>query len=135
LNDPNSASPVATPIITTLYVVTGTDLSGCINTAGVTVKVSPNSTGGYLMPTAFTPDNDGKNDCFGIKYWGTITKLEFSIYNRWGERVFYTTDPGGCWDGKINGVPQDPNVFVYMIKAKTTCQPEVFRKGTFVLIR
>ena len=87
------------------------------------------------MPNAFTPNNDGKNDCYRIKYWGTITKLEFSIYNRWGERVFYTTDPNGCWDGTISGVQQDPAVFIYMIKAKTTCQPEVFRKGTFVLIR
>jgi gliding motility-associated-like protein len=135
LNNPNSASPIATPIATTLYNVTGTDLSGCINNDTITVKVNKNNDGGYLMPTAFTPNNDGKNDCFSIKYWGTILQLQFSIYNRWGERVFYTTNPGACWDGRINGVPQDPAVFVYMIKAKTTCQPEVFRKGTFVLIR
>lgn len=135
LNNPNSANPLATPAVTTQYIVAGTDLSGCTNTGTVLVKVSPTSTGGYLMPTAFTPDGDGKNDCYGIKYWGTILELQFGIYNRWGERIFYSTNPAACWDGTINGVKQDPAVFIYMIKAKTTCQPEVFRKGTFVLIR
>lgn len=135
LNNPNTANPIATATATTQYNVTGTDLSGCINFDSITVKVTKTNDGGYLMPTAFTPNNDGKNDCFGIKYWGTILQLQFSIYNRWGERIFYTTNPNGCWEGKINGVDQDPNVFVYMIKAKTTCQPEVFRKGTFILIR
>ncbi|NOT52318.1 MAG: PKD domain-containing protein [Chitinophagaceae bacterium] len=135
LNNPNLQNPVATPLTTTTYIVTGTDASGCSNSANVIVKVSPNANGGYLMPTAFTPNGDGLNDCYGIKQWGTITELEFSIYNRWGERVFFTTDPNKCWDGTYKGIPQDSYVFVYMVKAKTTCQPEVFRKGTFALIR
>ncbi len=135
LNNPNIANPIATPIVTTQYKVTGTNLSGCINYDSVIVKVTKDNAGGYLMPNAFTPDGDGKNDCYGIKFWGTILDLQFGIYNRWGERIFYTTDPSACWDGTINGVKQDPAVFIYMIKAKTTCQPEVFRKGTFILIR
>ncbi|HMK26061.1 MAG TPA: PKD domain-containing protein, partial [Chitinophagaceae bacterium] len=135
LNNSNISNPIASPTVTTQYNVTGTDLSGCINYDSIIVKVSAANTGGYLMPTGFTPNNDGKNDCYGIKYWGTITKLEFSIYNRWGERIFYTTNPNVCWDGTISGVKQDPAVFIYMIKARTTCQPGVFRKGTFVLIR
>ena len=56
------------------------------------------------MPNAFTPNNDGINDCFGLKYWGNVTKLDFSIYNRFGERIFYTTDPAKCWDGRYKGV-------------------------------
>jgi gliding motility-associated-like protein len=135
LNNPNSQNPVATPLTTTTYIVTGTDASGCSNSANVIVKVSAAANGGYLMPTAFTPNGDGLNDCYRIQHWGTITQLEFSIYNRWGERIFFTTDPGKCWDGTYKGVRQDPAVFVYMVKAKTTCQPEVFRKGTFALIR
>jgi gliding motility-associated-like protein len=135
LNNANIAGPVATPLSTTEYTVTGTDNFGCTNTGKVTVKVDPNTIGGYLMPSAFTPNNDGHNDCFGIKYWGTVTEIEFSIFNRWGERVFYSTQVGKCWDGTYKGVPQDPDVFIYMIKAKTTCLPVVFRKGTFALIR
>lgn len=135
LSNPAIASPVATPASTTLYTVTGTDAKGCSNTDTITVKVSTENKGGYQMATAFTPNNDGLNDCYGIKYWGVVTEVEFSIYNRWGERIFFSRNPNACWDGTYKGVTQDPGVFVYMIKAKTTCEPSVFRKGTFALIR
>lgn len=135
LDNPLSPSPVATPVVTTKYFVQGTDIDGCTNTDSVQVIVSATNKGGYLMPTAFTPNNDGLNDCYGIKYWGVIEELEFSIYNRWGERIFFTRNPGECWDGRYNGIPQDPAVFIYMIKARTTCENNIFRKGTFTLIR
>ena len=135
LNNPNSGSPIATPAATTQYVVTGTDAAGCVNYDSVMVNFSNLNKGGYLMPTGFTPNNDGLNDCYGIKYWGTILNVEFSIYNRWGERIFFSKNPTDCWDGRYKGIPQDPNVFVYMIKAKTTCEGSIFRKGTFALIR
>ncbi len=135
LSNPNSGSTIATPTVTTKYIVTGTTLAGCVNYDSVIVNVSNLNKGGYLMPTGFTPNNDGKNDCYGIKYWGNIIELEFSIYNRWGQRIFFTKNPGECWDGRYKGLLQNPAVFVYMIKAKTTCEGSVFRKGTFVLIR
>jgi gliding motility-associated-like protein len=135
LTIPNSPDPIATPAITTLYTVNGIDLAGCIGHDTVTVKVSSTGKGGYLMPTGFTPNNDGLNDCYGIKYWGAIPELDFSIYNRWGERIFHTKNPSDCWNGIYKGVPQNPGVFVYMIRAKTFCENTVFRKGTFALIR
>lgn len=135
LNNAAIATPIATPTTTTTYMVTGTDASGCTNQASVLVKVNYAEKGGYFMPTGFTPNNDGLNDCYGVKLWGNITEIEFSIYNRWGQRIFYSTKPGDCWNGTINGVLQTPDVYVYMVKAKTTCEPSVFRKGTFVLIR
>jgi len=135
LTNPAIANPVANPRVPTTYVVKGTDGQGCSNYDSVTVKVELTGKAGYLMPNAFTPNNDGHNDCYGVRYWGIIDKIEFSIFNRWGQRVFFTRDPNKCWDGKVNGIPQDPDVFVYMVKASTVCEPEVFRKGTFVLIR
>lgn len=135
LNNPGIRYPIATPLSTTGYIVKGTDAAGCTGYDTITVKVDNINKGGYLMPNAFTPDNDGLNDCFRIKYWGIIDDLEFSIYNRWGERLFFTRDASQCWDGTYKGVKQDGGVYIYMIKAKTACQPEVFRKGTFVLVR
>jgi gliding motility-associated-like protein len=135
LNNPLIANPIAKPTITTKYIVKGTDPGGCVNFDSVTVNVTGTHKGGFHMPTGFTPNNDGLNDCYGVKSWGNIDKLEFSIYNRWGERIFYTTNPSQCWDGTYKGVKQDSNVFIYMIKANTTCEPSVFRKGTFALIR
>ncbi|HNR18199.1 MAG TPA: gliding motility-associated C-terminal domain-containing protein [Chitinophagaceae bacterium] len=127
-------NPVATPLTTTEYIVTGEDNNGCTNKDSVLVSVTNTNAGGYLMPTGFTPNGDGINDCYGIKYWGQILELEFSIYNRWGERVFYSSNPADCWNGTYKGVRQSAAVYIYMIKAKTTCG-EAFRKGTFTLIR
>lgn len=135
LDNPNIQNPTARPTTTTLYSVKGTDASGCSNSDTITVYVTGTNKGGYLMPNAFTPNHDGKNDCYGVKYWGVILELDFSIYNRWGQKVFQTTTPGECWDGTYNGKPQNPDIYIYMIKAKTSCDQEVFRKGTFTLIR
>jgi gliding motility-associated-like protein len=99
------------------------------------VKVDGSNKGNYLMPNAFTPNGDGLNDCYRIKYWGLVEEVEFSIWNRWGERVFHSRDPFACWDGKFKGSPQSAGVFVYQIRAKTACEAEVIRKGTFALIR
>ena len=88
----------------------------------------------YAVPNAFSPNGDGKNECFRVKYFGLISELQFAIYNRWGEKVFFTNNPNDCWDGTYKGAPCNPGNFVYYIKAKTTCGP-VERKGNVLLIR
>lgn len=136
LNNSNISNPIARPTVTTQYNVTGTDPSGCINSDTLIVLFDNSGiTGGYHLPSAFTPNNDGLNDCFGIKYWGAIIELEFNIFNRWGERIFHTTNPADCWNGKWRGVEQKTDVYVYWIRAKTVCDPLVFRKGVITLIR
>lgn len=134
LSDPFIANPVASPTDTTQYIVTGTDVNGCVNKDSVTINVSKTGQSLYLMPTAFTPNGDGINDCYGIRFWGAIQQLDFSIYNRWGERIFHTNSPSECWNGIYKGIKQDPGVFVYVIKAVTNCG-KANRKGTFALIR
>ncbi len=135
LDNPATSNPVATPVTTTQYVVTGTDVNGCSNKDSVIVNVSNVNPGQFLMPNAFTPNFDGKNDCFGIKYWGTIQELEFNVYNRWGEKIFQSKDPAACWDGTYKGMKQPPGAYVYWIRARTSCVDKVFRKGTVILIR
>lgn len=131
----NSASPVVTPAVTTTYTVAVTDANGCSKSDSIKVNVIFNPlAGGYNMPNAFTPNGDGKNDCFGIKYWGAIETLDFTIFNRWGEVVFKTNNPAACWDGNFKGIPQQSGTFVYQIKAKTACG-EVYKKGTIALMR
>jgi gliding motility-associated-like protein len=135
LSNTTIANPIAKPTTPTRYIVKGTNQDGCSNYDSVTVNVTFVNKGGYSMPSAFSPNNDGLNDCYGMKYWGVLQELDFSIYSRFGERVFHTNQPGDCWDGKYKGVAQDPGVFIYMIKAKTTCEKAVFRKGAFTLVR
>jgi len=59
-------NPVASPTTTTEYIVKGTDINGCEAFDSVTVNVENVNKGGYLMPSAFTPNNDGLNDCYRI---------------------------------------------------------------------
>ena len=134
LNNSNIANPIATPANTILYSVTGKDINGCSGSDTVTVKVDFGIKSLYLLPNSFTPNNDGINDCFGIKYWGVVQELDFNIYDRFGEKVFHTNDAAICWNGIYKQKLQDVNVFVYTIKAKTACG-YIERKGTVTLIK
>ena len=135
LDDAQVYNPVASPTQTTLYQVQITKANGCISTDTITVWVGTgNLDNAFLVPNAFTPDGDGKNDCFGVRHWGSVSQLQFTIYNRWGELVFQTKDPSICWDGKYKGIQVSTGTYVYMISALTPCGP-VVRKGTITLIR
>jgi len=134
LDNPNIAGPVASPQQNTTYTVTGEDANGCVNTATVLVEITTDRQGPNLVANGFTPNGDGVNDCFGIKYWGVISKMEMTVYNRGGQRVFYSTQPTACWDGRFQGQPQPGGVYVYYIRATTQCGV-IERKGTVTLIR
>lgn len=54
----------------------------------------------YLLPNAFTPNGDGDNEIFKPINLRFIAKVDFKVFNRWGQVVFETTDPLLNWDGK-----------------------------------
>lgn len=131
LNNPAIANPVVTPDRTATYVVTGTDANGCKNTARVLVTVIPSE---YNAPNAFTPNNDGKNDCWGVRHWQKVTQFSLTIMNRNGVPVYQSNDVSKCWDGSFRGELQPSGSFVYYIRCITPCGA-IERKGSFVLIR
>jgi gliding motility-associated-like protein len=135
LSNANIYNPVASPSATTVYHVTVSSGNGCYGEDSITVQVmTDEAVNGYQLPTAFTPNGDGYNDCFGVKSWGAITNLNFNVYNRVGNLIFTTRDPSQCWDGTYNGIKQLPGTYVYIVTAQTVCG-KVSRKGTVVLIR
>ncbi|MEO7307149.1 MAG: gliding motility-associated C-terminal domain-containing protein, partial [Ferruginibacter sp.] len=127
-------NPVAKPASTQKYTVQVTNSNGCSNTDSVTVVVSNVASLARYMPNAFTPDGNGKNDCYGLKTWMYIQNLQFYIFNRYGEQVFGTSNPNTCWDGTYKGKPALAGTYVYVIKAQTSCGLEE-QKGNFILIR
>ncbi len=134
LSNPAIANPTASPAAVTKYYVSGTDVNGCTNVDSITVDILTVRHSENMMANAFTPNGDGNNDCFGIRHWGVIEKVDFIIYNRAGVKVFQTKSPGGCWDGRYQGQLQPTGVYVYYIRAVTNCGP-IERKGTVTLIR
>jgi gliding motility-associated-like protein len=112
-----------------------TTSEGCTGQDTITVFVSPElAKNGIEIPNAFTPNGDGRNDCFSARFLGHITNLKLSVYDRWGNRVFYSTNPSQCWEGSYKGKQLQSDVFVYQLSATTMCG-DVVKQGTVTLIR
>jgi gliding motility-associated-like protein len=93
-----------------------------------------NECGEMFVPNAFSPDNNGENDMECV-YGKCVKSLYFAIYDRWGEKVFETTDLMQCWDGTYRGKDMNTAVFVYVMRATLTTGEEVNKKGNISLIR
>ncbi|MBL7747601.1 MAG: gliding motility-associated C-terminal domain-containing protein, partial [Chitinophagaceae bacterium] len=110
------------------------DAIGCADSAFVTVRVFKTNPS-VFVPTAFTPNNDGLNDVVRPIAVGIRRINYFSVYNRWGQQVFTTTQNKQGWDGRINGRLQNSGVFVWMVSAQDYLGNNIFLKGTVTLIR
>lgn len=135
LSDLNTDHPTVTPVKTTTYEVTVTDVHGCSSLESITVNVDfASSLSQYPLPNAFSPNGDGHNDCFGLKYWERVPGLQFNIFNRSGMLIFSTNSPYACWDGRFKGMEQPVGTYLYAITADTPCGKET-KKGTVILLR
>lgn len=88
-----------------------------------------------MIPTAFTPNNDGHNDVFKMVNVTNETLLEMRVFNRWGTVVFSTNDISKGWDGRYKGQEQPMAVYGYAIKIRYSDGAEEIYKGTVTLIR
>ncbi len=131
LNNPSIADPVASPAVNTSYQVSVRGSDGCTAKAAVEIKVYK----ALKMPNAFTPNGDGRNDIFGVPPSLQITVINFSIYNRWGERVFSAAGSQG-WDGQLNNHPQPAGAYVWKLEYINALTGEpASASGTVMLIR
>jgi gliding motility-associated-like protein len=105
-------SPTASPEITTTYVVSVTE-NGCTTQDLVTIGVV--YTPVVFVPNIFSPNADGNNDVLYVRGQG-FRSMSFMVYDRWGERVFESTDKNIGWDGTFRGKKMNPAVFVYYLK-------------------
>ena len=108
------------------------DAFGCKNTDSM--LLTPDYCCTVSFPSAFTPNGDGKNDLFRPIYQGYHRFHGFRVTNRWGQVVFESTNSNMAWDGKYNGVPQDMDVYYYVIKYDCGAK-ELIAKGDVTLIR
>ena len=134
LNSPNDAVTVAAPFNTTRYILTVTDLNGCVNYDTVTIYVLKDVV--LLIPTAFSPNGDGVNDIFRIAKYLNIEKLiSFVVYNRWGNLVYETSNIEEGWNGMYKGREQPLGVYVWYVKALDYDGNVIERKGNVTLLR
>jgi gliding motility-associated-like protein len=133
LNNPNISNPIATPQKTTIYTVYGLDGNGCRDSADIIIYLDTTMT--QDIPSGFTPNGDGINDVFkpvGIKFQNLV---EFRVFNRWGQELFYTNNKEVGWDGTYHGEKQDLGVYNYLIVVSRPGQTNIVYKGNVTLLR
>jgi gliding motility-associated-like protein len=115
------------------YWVQVTGNNGCITRDTAAIKrIDPC---GFFMPSAFSPNNDGKNERCHPQLLGRLIKYHFIVFNRWGQKVFDSYDPTNGWDGKINGRPAEAGAYVWSCLYQFINEEEKHAKGTVLLLR
>ena len=90
---------------------------------------------GFYVPNAFTPKSNSHNDDFKPLLFGDVKKYEFSIFNRWGQMVFHSTELYKGWNGQFAGKEADPGTYVWMCVYQFEGDQQRMEKGTVVLLR
>jgi gliding motility-associated-like protein len=117
------------------YTLVAADTFKCTDTAQKCVVVKSGIDESVVeIPNSFSPNGDGLNDEFKLRGYN-IRLNSFSIFNRYGQRVFFTTDKSVGWDGKFNGVPCDIGTYFYMVKYEDQHNNKELLKGSVLLIR
>jgi gliding motility-associated-like protein len=133
LNSIDIKTPIALLNRDFAYEVIATTADGCIATDSIKIKVTYLSD--IFVPTAFTPNGDGRNDILRPKLIGVKELKYFTIYNRYGEKIYTTSKENVGWDGSIRGKLQNTGTYVWMAEAVDYKGQIVFRKGTTTLIK
>ena len=117
---------------TTVYVLykKGT-CSSPLSPVHITVVVALTIT----MPNAFSPNGDGHNDLFRLKYPSLVQSYQITIFNRWGQKIFETKDAAKGWDGTLNGMDQPEGNYVYLIRYTNLLGEAKSLSGSVILIR
>ncbi len=110
--------------------------NGCdvlTDTINVTIVACENC---FWAPNAFTPNNDTRNDAFGVKQLCLLNKATLSIFDRWGNMVFTSDNITDKWDGMYNGDKAPMDTYSFMVEYWLVAnKPKQVYKGNFLLIR
>lgn len=114
LSSATELNPTVTPLQDVTYTLTATNAEGCAVSAQITVSVLQ----GPVVPNIFTPNGDGTNDTWNIKYLDTYTDCTVDVFNRYGAKLFASVGYPVPWNGTYNGSPVPAGVYYYIINPK-----------------
>lgn len=115
LNNPGVFNPIATPVVSTNYILTVTDVNSCINSDTVLITVLPLTFDG-LITNVFSPNGDGINDNWYIENIKYYPENEVTVYNIYGNSVYNQKGYNNDWQGTYNGAPLPDGTYFYIIK-------------------
>ncbi len=134
LNNIGTASPVALPQSNIEYIVKVSNAAGCFAYDSILVKVFKLDAGFYV-PTAFSPNGDGRNDLFRPVLLGMKGLDLFKVFNRWGQMLYSSTDFESGWDGKFGGREQASATYIWYAEGTDYKNNKIKKKGYVVLVR
>ncbi len=129
----NCPNPIATPTGATWYVVTMTTPEGCSFKDSIFIDYRI-ICGDVYVPNIFSPNQDGNNDYFK-PYGRCLTTIQLSVFDRWGNKVFYTEDITEGWDGTFKGKLMNSGTYVYRLTGTLKYGEKVELKGNVTLTR
>jgi gliding motility-associated-like protein len=133
-DNPNSSSPIIKPNANTVFYVYGDNGDNCTVSDSIAI-IFDDSHPFFFVPNAFSPNGDGLNDKFIPLIGCNFTMEVFSVYNRWGERVYSTFKIGDGWNGNIGDKQATLGVYYWLISGKDDQGNKVFKKGDVTLFR
>ena len=117
-----------------IYGLQVTDSKNCVGTDSIRIFPKDCITG-FFAPTAFTPNGDGLNDTFKPLLYGNVIKYNFSLFNRYGQVVFTTTNYQLGWNGMVKLQKQPGNIYAWVCNYQLEGGEEKVEKGSVVLVR
>ncbi|GAO41468.1 T9SS C-terminal target domain-containing protein [Flavihumibacter petaseus] len=133
VESPQSPQTVSHPQHDQVFRVVATNGQGCTGIDEVMVKVVAGSD--ILFPTAFTPNNDKRNDFLRPIPIGMRELTSFQVFNRWGQEVFRDAGQSPGWNGEFNGKPQPTGYFVCIARGIDISGRVIEKKGAAMLVR
>ncbi len=130
LNLTSIPNPIANPVTTTSYNLKVVSTDNCVASKNLTVTVLQD----IYIPNSFTPNGNGKNDIFRIPPGTSFVLRSFSVYDRYGNQLFQTSDINKGWDGTYKGARSPNGSYTYLIKGYDY-RRDVVLSGSVVLIR
>jgi gliding motility-associated-like protein len=126
----------ATELFGGTFIGVASDANGCSESDTVTLVDPSYCCDKIFIPNAFTPNGDGINDAVNAITETNIEFRDFSVFNRWGERVFFTTNISDKWNGSLRGKDNfELGVYFYLIRYKCLINNNDYtKKGDIILI-
>jgi gliding motility-associated-like protein len=131
LDNANISNPLASPLETTEFTVTGSNSFGCTDSVKVIVYVDEVIAIPVDAPRAFTPNGDGQNDIWIINNIDVYESCAIRIFNRQGRNVYEAPQYNNDWDGFFNGTELPEGAYYYIL----TCGTSEVHTGDITLIR
>jgi gliding motility-associated-like protein len=128
MDDRTILTPKVSPLYDIVYKLNAVSEKGCTAVDSVSIKIISK----IFVPTAFTPDNNGKNDVWNIPDINAYEDCIVQVFNRWGQCVFSSKGYQTPWNGNYKGIPLDTGVYVWLIDLKNG---KKIMKGTVTIIR